>query len=283
MPDEVIIESQTMMNGELIIDHENGVATFKDGWGRTILRVTHLPTPVPLDVGIDLVAIRNVTSYTPLTMRELAPPIGIPRHTESFKEWLDDGIVPVAQHREKSALAEWLERQSGEGMVKFDLPCPICRKAHVSADFTKWGPYTLVKDHEYIIWTRTSQQKYAHRGRMQFLGQGPSDFKYQLTFNARGPDRSTDDQFGGTQMLDARNIVKLEEVERDPSKRYVDETDRDMKRELCLRARTRNGTTTTSTSCGGLHLAALPAEVTECPALEAGVRSRRTSSGAGPG
>jgi hypothetical protein len=54
---------------------------------------------------------------------------------------------------------------------------------------------------------------------------------YQLTFNARGPDRSTKGRFAGTQTLDARSIVKIKEVDRDPSKRYVDEIDRNMKRD----------------------------------------------------
>lgn len=211
MPDEVVLESTTMMNGELVIDHVNGVATFKDGWGRPILRVTHLPRPVPFDVGIDLVAISNITSYTPLSMQEPAPG----QHVESFREWHDEGIVPVG----RTIRADYQEER-----------CDVCTKVHTSADFTKWGPFTFIVGHDYIIWTRNSQQTYAHRGRMQYLGQGPSDFKYQLTFNARGPDRSTSDQFGGTQVLDARNIVKLEDVERDPSKRYVDEIDRDMKR-----------------------------------------------------
>jgi hypothetical protein len=198
----------TRYEGELVIDHDNGVVTFSQGSdpvdGEAILlRVTHLPTPVPDNVYIDLVAIRNVTSYTPLAL------------TDS----------------KKSGLAEWAERQEqDEGFVKFDMLCPICSRVHVSADFTKWGPYTFVVGHEYIIWTRNSQQTYAHSGRMQYMGRGPSDFKYQLAFNARGPDRSTSGNYGGTQMLDARNIVKLEEVERDPGKRYVDEIDRSMKK-----------------------------------------------------
>ena len=53
--------------GHLSIDADNGTAEFRDGHGNTILRVTHLPTPVPPDVMIDLVAIRNLTSYTPIS------------------------------------------------------------------------------------------------------------------------------------------------------------------------------------------------------------------------
>jgi hypothetical protein len=140
---------------------------------------------------IDVTAIRNVTSYTLISMQEDAPPLG------------DEP----------------------------DERCPVCTRIHTSGEYTKWGPYTFVQSHEYIVWTRNSQQTYAHRGRMQFLGGGASSFKYQLAFNARGPNRSTRNQFAGTQTLDARNIVKVEEVDVDPAKRYVDEIDRDMKRD----------------------------------------------------
>jgi hypothetical protein len=256
--------------GTLEIDQDTGIATFTTrglvhGSLIRVLRVTHLPTPVPEGVSIDLVAIRNVTSYTPLEISEqdehhdpatclyghidgvcAGDAFQLAKgerktHIESFQEWLDDDITPVERNR-----------------------CPRCTKVHTSADYTKWGSYTLIVSHEYIVWTRTSQQTYAHRGRMQYLGQGRSPFKYQLTFNARGPDRSTSARFGGTQMIDARNIVKLEEVDLNPGKRYADEIDRDMKRELCTRARTQSGTMTTYTSCGDLPCDVLHAAVIEC-------------------
>jgi hypothetical protein len=63
-----------ILQGHLHIDYDQGTATFVSG-GITVLRVTHLPTPVPPNVSIDLVAIRNVTSYTPVAPREDAPPI----------------------------------------------------------------------------------------------------------------------------------------------------------------------------------------------------------------
>jgi hypothetical protein len=63
---EPVIESRVYTDGELHIDLINGTATFRDHFGAIILRVTHLPTPVPSNVSIDLVAIRNVTSYTPI-------------------------------------------------------------------------------------------------------------------------------------------------------------------------------------------------------------------------
>src|SRR5580765_9078360 len=193
-----LTESVTTLNGVLRIDRLNGLITFSDGWHRVTLRITHLPEPIPDNVMIDIVALKNLTSYTPLQSQGN-------QHTESFKEWIDEGIEPVEEDH-----------------------CPICTKIHTSADYTRWGPYTFIRAHDYIIWTRNSMQTYAHRGRMQFLGS--STPKYRLTFNARGPDRSQKSQYGGTQVIDARNIVKLEEVACDPASRYVDEIDREMKR-----------------------------------------------------
>jgi hypothetical protein len=66
---------------------------------------------------------------------------------------------------------------------------------------------------------------------MQFLGTGKPGIKYQLIFNARGPNRSTGSQYAGTQSIDARNIVKVEEVECIPAERYTDKIDRDMRRD----------------------------------------------------
>lgn len=76
MAEEHWSKKGTLMNGSLILDTLNGTAEFKDGWGQTILRVTHLQTPIPNNVMIDVVAIRNVTSYTPITGQEQAPPLG---------------------------------------------------------------------------------------------------------------------------------------------------------------------------------------------------------------
>ena len=206
-------------NGTLHVDTDKGIAIFTHDKGR-LLRVTHLPVPIPEDVSIDVVAISNITSYTLLTSAEVAD------WTDPAEEARRSGHP----ERQKSGLKEWAERQIEDDYVKIDTICPVCTKVHESSDFTKWGPYTFITGHEYIIWTRNSQQTYAHRGRMQYLGHNRNQFKYQLTFNARGPDRSTEGKYAGTQQLDARNIVKLEEVDRDASKRYVDEIDRDMPR-----------------------------------------------------
>jgi hypothetical protein len=212
--DKNLVESVTVMNGELRIDHINGLITFNDGWSRVVLRITHLQEPIPDNVLIDIVALAPLTSYTPLQGEALGDKSGQtsnPEHVESFQEWIDEGIEPV-----------------NDDLVKFDMVCTVCRKVHIETDFFRWAEYSFIKGHEYIIWTRNGQQTYAHRGRMQFLG--PSAPRYRLSFNARGPDRSHKGQYGDTQTLDARNIVKLEEVDIDPKKRYVDEIDRDMKR-----------------------------------------------------
>lgn len=66
-----VTESTTIMNGELRIDNVNGVATFTDGWGAVILRVTHLREPVPANTKIDLVALDALTSYTPVQPKEM--------------------------------------------------------------------------------------------------------------------------------------------------------------------------------------------------------------------
>lgn len=57
-------------NGILHVDTDKGIATFVHDKGR-LLRVTHLPTPIPDDASIDVVAIGNITSYTPLTPAEV--------------------------------------------------------------------------------------------------------------------------------------------------------------------------------------------------------------------
>jgi hypothetical protein len=56
--------SKTTWIGELEIDHDNGVITFTAS-GVRILRVTHLPEPLPLGVIVDMVALPELTSYGP--------------------------------------------------------------------------------------------------------------------------------------------------------------------------------------------------------------------------
>lgn len=60
--------------GHLHINPDDGVIFFMSKEGHRILRVTHLPTPIPDHMAIDLVAISNVTSYTPLQAGELSRP-----------------------------------------------------------------------------------------------------------------------------------------------------------------------------------------------------------------
>lgn len=98
-------KSMVIYNGQLKIHYENGTIDFESG-GIRVLRITHLPTPIPPGASIDIVAIRNVTSYTPFGEPMKTPPIVVGKHVESFQEWKDAGIEP-----EKSGLAEWAERQ----------------------------------------------------------------------------------------------------------------------------------------------------------------------------
>ena len=254
------IITENTFEGALYIDTERGVISFLDSNGNRLLRVTHLAIPVPPGVMIDIVAISNLTSYTPITPQEEGKPwnaaagpfpdrepygIRLPGITSgTHNPPPSEGTHQYAAHpvsecsiefcgREDSGRPHRAQRHLPPGPDDYDSEplCEVCNRIHQSGDFVKWGPYTFIQAHEYIVWTRNSMQTYAHRGRMQFLGGGASSFRYQLSFNARGPDRSTGGRFAGTQTIDARNIVKVEEVERIPVERYVDEIDRSMKRD----------------------------------------------------
>jgi hypothetical protein len=63
--DKAAAKSRQILKGHLEIDLHNGVATFMSG-GFRILRITHLPDPIPPNVSIDIVAVEALTSYTPL-------------------------------------------------------------------------------------------------------------------------------------------------------------------------------------------------------------------------
>jgi hypothetical protein len=78
-------KNSNVYEGALYIDTDKGVITFLSKEGQRILRVTHLPTPIPDNVMIDMVSLPNLKSYTPL------------QHTESFQEWIDDGIEPARE------------------------------------------------------------------------------------------------------------------------------------------------------------------------------------------
>jgi len=87
-------ESITTINGELRIDHLNGLITFSDGWHRMTLRITHLTEPIPDNVLIDIVALTPLTSYTPLQGEALDRTSGRNPHVESFQQWIDEGSMP---------------------------------------------------------------------------------------------------------------------------------------------------------------------------------------------
>ena len=58
-----LTERKVYTSGVLAIDTINGTAEFRDDFGDTLLRITHLPKPIPDNIMIDLVAIVNLTSY----------------------------------------------------------------------------------------------------------------------------------------------------------------------------------------------------------------------------
>lgn len=62
--------------GELQIDHKNGVIEFFT-WDRQVrlLRITHLPEPIPAGTYVDLVALEALTSYTPVAHGNDGPPV----------------------------------------------------------------------------------------------------------------------------------------------------------------------------------------------------------------
>ena len=95
---KVLVDSIITMNGMLRIDVLNGLVTFHDGWDRVVLRVSHLIEPIPDNVLIDIVALNNLTSYTPLQGKALGKPRG-----ESFQGWIDEGVKPVTDEEVPNA------------------------------------------------------------------------------------------------------------------------------------------------------------------------------------
>lgn len=76
--------------GRLIVDRDNGVITFEVE-GVRLLRITHLPDPIPAGTSIDLVALPALTSYTPL--QPVAP-------KNEWVKWAEDQggeIVPLSE------------------------------------------------------------------------------------------------------------------------------------------------------------------------------------------
>jgi hypothetical protein len=97
--------------------------------------------------------------------------------------------------------------------------CPICHKLHTVGETMNLGPGigNLIPGHEYVINTKTNQQKYPRVWRMGFLGA----YGHQLQFSARGPDRTHGKPYGGTETIPSEMITGVREVERDDRKRHV--------------------------------------------------------------
>jgi hypothetical protein len=99
--------------------------------------------------------------------------------------------------------------------------CQICGKEHDRSNTFSLGVElgSLIIGHEYDIITRTSSQRRNRLWRMGFIGPNAVTDAYQ--FDARGPDRNTSDQYGGTVSLLKEDIVELMQVDRDKSKRHT--------------------------------------------------------------
>jgi hypothetical protein len=190
MPDR---KANTVIEGTLEIDHANGVAYFRNMEGNTVLRVTHLTTPTPRGVGIDLTSIAQLTAYTPL-----------PRHDRR------SDLQKEADQAKELKLSGW--------NAPAESSCPTCHKIHDGRDYyhAKDGS-PLLAGHEYIITTRDSNQRYPREWRMGLVGEGLQG----LVFTARGPDQSWAPPYGGTVNVSLTALESAKEVERDEAERYT--------------------------------------------------------------
>jgi hypothetical protein len=170
--------------GTLEIDHNNGVIQFVQD-NVTILRITHLKSPIPSNITIDITTIPALTRYI------------FPDELPTKKEVMEKAPLLGPDIRE-------------------ELRCPVCGKIHTNPEVVVGNNVRIWPGHEYIIETKTSQQRHPRRWRMGYLGYGNG-----LQFSARGPDRTHGGQYGGTQSIDLAAIISIEEVERDDAKRHV--------------------------------------------------------------
>jgi hypothetical protein len=134
-----------------------------------------------------------------------------------------DGVTSAI---DDDALANALLRAQADDEPDPELDvCIICHKMHDVKDIVNLGvgmdidigSLILIPGHEYIIETQTTQQKFPREWRMGFMGASG----YYLQFSARGPDRTHGGQYGGTETIDRRQIVGVQEVERNDAKRHV--------------------------------------------------------------
>jgi hypothetical protein len=142
--------NKTVYEGQLEIDYNAGVIYFHSNEGMTILRITHLLTPMPFGKGIDMVSVPHLTSYPPLEFRPT--------------------VKPDAQ--------------------VFTDRCPVCHQVHTGRSyFRARNGDTMVAGHEYEITTKMSTEKYARVWRMGFLGEGISGYQFDAHGPDRQTDR----------------------------------------------------------------------------------------------
>lgn len=198
-------ENRCRYPGNLHIDYNAGTIEFRQ-YDYVLLRITHVPVPIPRTVTIDIAAISALTSYTNrgvLVSQQEARERSMSIHPST-------GIYTDVDDEFGS------EHDAGK-FDEDDICCEVCHHVHEIEDMVKVGDDNLIIGHEYEITTKTSMQRYPRLWRMGFAGRGIGG----LTFSARGPDRTHSGQYGGTQTIDKRDIVNIEEVTKDEAKRYV--------------------------------------------------------------
>lgn len=87
---------------------------------------------------------------------------------------------------------------------------------------TDRGHWTFVEGREYALETQIpGVERKPRYHRMGFLGVRPGPGPKYLQFSGRGPDRTHDGQYGGTQEIHERSILDALEVPHDEAARYV--------------------------------------------------------------
>lgn len=129
-------------------------------------------------------------------------------------------VVELVYRDGADSVGDWDENTKATDDIQLppELPvtCTVCGHKHDSSQIVDVKGVALIPGHEYIILTKTSMQKYPREWRMGYLG-----FTAGMQFSARGPDRTHQGQYGGTQTIGLQMIIYAQEVKRDDAKRHV--------------------------------------------------------------
>jgi hypothetical protein len=135
-------------------------------------------------------------------------------------EWFVEGTTTVEFRALAAILERARDRHSAGDQVPTkpaaDVYCETCHNVHKRPEVVGPGNVKFWPNHEYIVRTKATGQKYPREWRMGYIG-----FGMGMQFSARGPDRTHSKQYGGTVTLDLQHIIYAEEVERDEAKRHV--------------------------------------------------------------